>query len=434
MSGPRMDSFETTPGFVAVVLKGYPRLSETFIAREILGLEERGLDLRLFSLREPHDPAIHPVHEQIQAPVAYLPEYLKDDPARVFRAWRLARRWPSYQTARQAWLRDLKRDRSANRIRRFGQALVLAAELDADCRHIHAHFLHTPASVARYAALMRRLPFSVSAHAKDVWTTPDWDRQEKLESCRFAATCTAEAADNLSALAPEGVVQLLRHGLSETYCNRAPERPMRDGFNPADPVTILSVGRAVAKKGYDDLLKALAQLPPDLHWRFVHIGAGDELDRLKADAEALGLSNQITWLGARSEDEVAGHYASADLFALASRVTESGDRDGIPNVLMEAQATGLACVATTAGGIPELIIHDETGLLVPPGDVDTLTEALTRAITEPDLRTRLGKTGRARMRKAFSAEPTLDALAELLGAPEPHAISSSVSLSLAKAG
>ena len=434
MTGPRMDSFDAAPGFVAVVLKGYPRLSETFIARELLGLEERGLEMRLFSLREPHDAATHPVHDRIRAPVAYLPEYLKDDPSRIFRAWKLARRWPGYASARQAWLRDLKRDPSPNRIRRFGQAMVLAAELDADCRHIHAHFLHTPASVARYAALIRRLPFSVSAHAKDVWTTPDWDKREKLEACRFAATCTAEAADNLSALAPQGVVHLLRHGLSDTYCNRAPERVMRDGRYADDPVSILSVGRAVAKKGYDDLLKALAQLPADLHWRFIHIGAGEELDRLKSEADALGLTNRITWFGAQSEDEVARHYLSADLFVLASRVTPTGDRDGIPNVLMEAQATGLACMATTAGGIPELIIDDETGLLVPPGDIDALAGALTRAITEPDLRTRLGKSGRARLRKAFSAEPTLDALAELLGARQPHVTSSSVSLSLAKAG
>jgi len=434
MSGPRMDSFEAQPGFVAVVLKGYPRLSETFIAREILGLEERGLNMRVFSLRKPHDPAIHPIHDEIQAPVAYLPEYLKDDPVRVFHAWKLARRWPGYQTARQAWLRDVKRDRSANRIRRFGQALVLAAELDPDCRHIHAHFLHTPASVARYAALIRRLPFSVSAHAKDVWTTPEWEKQEKLEACRFAATCTAEAAENLTTLAPDGVVHLLRHGLSETYCNRAPERPMRNGFNADDPVTILSVGRAVAKKGYDDLLKALALLPPDLHWRFIHIGAGEELDRLKEDAETLGLSNRISWLGAQSEENVARHYAAADLFVLASRVTPSGDRDGIPNVLMEAQATGLACVATTAGGIPELIIDDETGLLVPPGNIDALARALTQAIYEPDLRARLGKTGRARMRKAFSAGPTLDTLADLLGAPERQSSTRSVSISLAKAG
>ncbi len=418
------------PGFVAVLLKGYPRLSETFIAREILGLERRGLDLRLFSLRQPHDATTHAIHDRIVAPVAYLPEYLKDDPRRVRAAWAMVRRWPGYRAARHAWLRDLARDRTANRIRRFGQALVLAAELGPDCRHIHAHFLHTPASVARYAALIRRVPWSVSAHAKDVWTTPEWDKREKLTTCRFAATCTAEAYNDLSALAPDGIVRLLRHGLAENYAREMLARKRKDGRSPADAVTILSVGRAVAKKGYDDLLKALVQLPDDLHWRFVHIGAGDELDHLKADAAALGIGDRVSWLGAQSEETVARHYASADIFTLASRVNGDGDRDGIPNVLMEAQATGLACVTTTAGGIPELIRDGETGLLVPPSDPAALAGALARAVAEPALREKLGTAGRARIRTNFRAEPTLDALAGLLGAPEVEA----ATLSLARAG
>src|SRR5690242_16380960 len=116
---------------VAFVLKGYPRLSETFIAQEILALEQRGLDIEIVSLRHPTDRARHPVHGQINAPVLYLPEYLKDEPRRVLRAWRRARRLPGYPAARRAWLVDLLRDPTPNRIRRFGQALVLAAELSS---------------------------------------------------------------------------------------------------------------------------------------------------------------------------------------------------------------------------------------------------------------------------------------------------------------
>ncbi|HKS89706.1 MAG TPA: colanic acid biosynthesis glycosyltransferase WcaL, partial [Stellaceae bacterium] len=157
---------------VAFVLKGYPRLSETFIAQEILALERRGLAIDIVSLRHPTDRATHPVHGRIAAPVLYLPEYLKDEPRRVWASWRRARRLAGYRAARRQWLADLIRDPTPNRIRRFGQALVLAAEIGADVRHLHAHFLHTPASVTRYAALMRGLPWSVSAHAKDIWTIP----------------------------------------------------------------------------------------------------------------------------------------------------------------------------------------------------------------------------------------------------------------------
>jgi hypothetical protein len=162
-------------GRVAFVVKGYPRLSETFIAQEILALEQRGLDILIISLRHPTDPATHPVHREIRAPVLYLPEYLKDEPRRVSRGWRQARRLPGYRAAWRIWLKDLIRDPTPNRIRRFGQALVLAAELPADIGQLHAHFLHTPASVARYAAAMRETEWSVSAHAKDVWTIPLWE-------------------------------------------------------------------------------------------------------------------------------------------------------------------------------------------------------------------------------------------------------------------
>jgi hypothetical protein len=132
----------TTAKPVAFVLKGYPRLSETFIAQEIEALERRGLEIRIISLRHPTEQAVHPVHRRIRAPVSYLPEYLYQEPLRVWRAWKLVRRWPGYRAARRLWLGDLGRDRSPNRVRRFGQALVLAAELDGDISHLHAHFLH----------------------------------------------------------------------------------------------------------------------------------------------------------------------------------------------------------------------------------------------------------------------------------------------------
>ena len=178
------------PPVVAIVVKGYPRLSETFIAKEILGLERRGLALRLFSMRRPTDRHVHPIHAEIRTPVVYLPEYLYRGPLRVFRSWLRMRHLPGYPAARSTWFKDLKRDPTPNRIRRFGQALVLAAEMPTETAAVYAHFLHTPASVARYAALIRGLPFAVSAHAKDIWTTPDWELEEKLADSAFAVTCT----------------------------------------------------------------------------------------------------------------------------------------------------------------------------------------------------------------------------------------------------
>jgi glycosyltransferase involved in cell wall biosynthesis len=401
------------PPALAIVLKGYPRLSETFIAEEIRGLEVRGFDIRLYSMRQPTDPAVHPVHREIRAPVTYLPEYLHDAPLRVLRSWWALRRSPLYASAWRAFLADLRRDPTRNRLRRFGQALVLAHELPADVAWLHAHFLHTPSSVVRYAAILRDLPWSVSAHAKDVWTIPEWEKREKLAACRWLVTCTRLNADHLATLAPEPQrVCLVYHGLDGRRFPFAPvSRPPRDGRDAGTAVTLLSVGRAVEKKGYPVLLEALARLPGDLSWRFVHIGSGPLRPALERQAKRLGLGERIEWRGALPQQDVLAAYRQADLFVLASRVAGDGDRDGLPNVLMEAQSQGLACVSTSVSAIPELIEDGETGLLVPPDDPPALADALERLIRHPLLRGRLGSAGRQRVARHFTFDAGIARLA-----------------------
>ena len=410
------------PTSVAFLLKGYPRLSETFIAQEIHALEQRGLDILIVALRRPTDGAIHPIHDEIAAPVVYLPEYLHHAPWRVFAAWLALRRRPAYRAARGAWWRDLRRDPTRNRIRRFGQALVLAHRLPQGVRRLHAHFLHTPASVARYAALLTGLPWSVSAHAKDIWTTPDWDKAEKLADCRWLVTCTAAGAAHLRALAPAADrVTLAYHGLDLARFGAAAvvARPRRAGADARDPVILLSVGRLVDKKGYPDLLEALALLPTRLQWRLVQIGHGPERAALARQAAALGVADRIAWLGAQPHEVVLQHYRAADLFVLASRIAGDGDRDGLPNVLMEAQSQRLACVATAVSAIPELIRPETgpgaTGVLVPPRDPPALAAALERLIGDPELRTRLGAAGHQRLVQSFGHGHGIDQLADLFG-------------------
>jgi glycosyltransferase involved in cell wall biosynthesis len=405
---------------IAVVVKGYPRLSETFIAQEIRALEQAGVTLDLFSLRRPTDKTTHPIHREIAAPVHYLPEYLHDAPRRVFRAWRRVRRLPAYAETWRLFLKDLRRDPTRNRLRRWGQALVLAAELPAGIETLYAHFLHTPASVARYAARLTGVPWAVSAHAKDIWTSPTWEKREKLADCAWAVTCTAVGRDHLAALSPPGKPVLLGyHGLDfRRFPAMTAAVDPRDGRDAANPVRLLSVGRAVAKKGYPDLLDALALLPADRHWRFVHIGGGADAAALKGRAAALGLADRIEWRGAQAQEAVLAAYRSADLFVLASRIAEDGDRDGLPNVLMEAQSQRLACLATRVAAIPELIEPERTGLLVEPGDVAGLAASLDRLMATPDLRARLAAAGAARVRERFGFQKTIDRLAALLGGIE----------------
>ncbi|MGI9500105.1 MAG: glycosyltransferase family 4 protein [Geminicoccaceae bacterium] len=401
---------------IALVLKGYPRLSETFIAQEILGLEQRGLALEIVSLRHPYDPTIHPIHERINAPVRYLPEYLYQEPLRVLRAWRRVRRWPGYAALLSLWLKDLRRDMTANRVRRFGQALVFAAEMPDTIRLLYVHYLHTPASVARYAALLKGLPYSVSAHAKDIWTSPDWELVEKLQDCRWLTTCTETNQRHLSGLAPGADVFLTYHGLDAVRFPD-PDRSLGpDGSASATPIQLLGVARLVAKKGVDTLLDALERLPADLHWRYVHIGGGAEKERIQAKARDLGLADRIDWQGAKSQDEVIAAYRQADLFVMASRIAADGDRDGLPNVLMEAGSQELTAVTTAVSAVPELIVDGENGLLVPPDDPAALAAAIETLIRDPARRLQMGRFARKTVLERFAMDPGLDKLAARLRA------------------
>jgi glycosyltransferase involved in cell wall biosynthesis len=398
---------------IATIVKGYPRLSETFIAQEILGLEKRGVPQLIVSLRRPTDRKQHDLHREIAADVLYLPEYLKDDPARVREGRRFAEAQPGFAEAWRAFQRDLKRDGSVNRRRRFGQACVLAYELPADIDWLYTHFLHTPASVTRYAALIRGLGWSFSAHAKDIWTTPQWELRKKLAEAEWGVTCTRANLDYLRSLSrTPGKVHLVYHGLD---FSRFPPPPRRAAKREG-PVTIVSVGRAVEKKGYSDLMRALAELRDDERWRFEHVGGGPLAARLKEQAEALGIAGRVTWHGSQERSFVFDLLQRADLFVLPSRLTGSGDRDGLPNVLMEAQAFAVPVLATDVSGIPELVTHGETGWLVPQRDPDALAAALRRLIEEPELRVKLALAGAENVREQFSSEPGIDFVAEKLRA------------------
>ena len=399
---------------IAVVVKGYPRLSETFIAQELLALERVGLKLLIVSLRHPTDPARHPIHSEIRAPVIYLPEYLYQEPVRVMVGlWHAL--WHG-RLGRIAGLivRDLRRDPSANRLRRLGQALVLARELPPNVACLYAHYLHTPASVARYTAHLLALPFAISAHAKDIWTTPAWEKREKLADAAWVTTCTEMGFDHLRSLNPQARMLHLPHGVDLDRLPRPPKRAKAEGLTADQPVELVTVARAVEKKGLDTLLEALARLPPQLHWRWRHIGAGPLLPRLRQQAVELGLGDRIEWLGAMPHDAVVSALARADVFCLAPRTAADGDRDGIPNVVAEAMAQALPVVSTEGGAVAELVEDGRTGILISDGNPAALAAAIARLAAEPELRHALGTAGREVVESRFAAGPMQKHLAREL--------------------
>ena len=262
--------------------------------------------------------------------------------------------------------------------------MVLAAEMPVTIERIYAHFLHTPASVARYAAIMRGLSWSGSGHAKDIWTSQELRRK----------LADAELADHLHefrTLPPQGVgcqsfpgpTCLSWLGLGAPT-GAAHSECRRNGSDPAtDPVVILSVGRCVQKKGYDDLLEALARLPARLHWRFEHIGGGILHEELKGRASRLGIADRCTWLGAQPSADVFAAYARCDIFVLASKTAADGDPGGYAQCAQEAGYQGMAIVSTRSAGIAEFVEDGVNGLLVAPAAPDDLCAAILRLYVIP---------------------------------------------------
>lgn len=391
---------------LAVVVKGWPRLSETFIAQELVALEEAGLDLDIWSLRHPTDTKTHPLHARLQAPVRYLPEYLRDEPRRVAEAMGAAASLPGFDTAAEAYARDLARDDTPNRRRRWGQACVMAHEMAQEVGGLYAHFLHTPASVARYVAILRGLPWSFSAHAKDIWTSPDWELREKLSpdhhGATFGATCTGFGAKHLQGLADSAKrVSLVYHGLD---LSRFPAPPDRAARINGTPLKIMSVGRLVEKKGFDNLIDALALLPKSLDWHWTHIGGGTLDAKMRRRAADRGIADRIIWRGACDQLEVIEAMRGSDLFVLPSRIADDGDRDGLPNVLMEAASQKLPILSTPVSAIPEFIENGKHGLLR-SDDPKVLAQTIAEFAADPSLGPRLADAAHERLIQDFTMAP-----------------------------
>ncbi|MEM7239495.1 MAG: glycosyltransferase family 4 protein, partial [Pseudomonadota bacterium] len=281
---------------------------------------------------------------------------------------------------------------------------VLASELPPATELLYVHFLHTPASVARYSAQMRGLPWGFSAHAKDIWTIPDWEKSEKIADANFGVTCTQSGATHLRQYG-EDAIDLVYHGLDLA---RFPPPPERRKANQR--FEMLSVGRLVEKKGYDDLLEALNLLPKAFDWHFTQIGGGRLSREMHTHARRLGLEKRITWLGKKDQTAVIAAMRDADLFILPSKIADDGDRDGLPNVLMEAASQKLPILSTAVSAIPEFITHGTHGYLTAPADPPALADAIAILAADPEIRERIADAAFERVRASFGMKTGIDKL------------------------
>ena len=381
---------------VLYVLKRYPRLSETFVVQEISGLEARGIVVGVDALLPPEDGPRHPATDGVRASVRYVPRRPRLRRRPVFTSHsRLFVRHPA------RWVREALRARRQHTWRRFLQGgLVAERALRDGVDSLHAHFATAAAEVAGHASALSGVPFTVTAHAKDIYSVENAARlADRLGRASAVVTVSNHNAAHIQGVVPAVPLRVIRNGVSLA----APAETSGDG-------PVLCVARLVEKKGVDLLIEAIARLhragrPVTLEL----IGDGPLRERLTEQATALGVAHAVHFRGAQPSTVVEEAYRRAAMVVLPCRVAADGDRDGLPTVLVEALARGLPVVTTDVVGIGELVRDGESGLLVPPEDPDAIADAIARLSDDREFARSLGTEGRSLV--ATEYDPTLSARA-----------------------
>lgn len=418
---------------IGYILKGFARTSETFISNEIHLLEEAGVRISIFSFKKLEGQQRHGVSQRIKAHVTYLPEptpfektsllaWIRRNAA-IFRDSHgdlLKRRPGAYLGTLLAVLAMSLRYaggsfKSTLRsfLKEFFQAGFIADEAlkSGRIKHLHAHFCHTATTVAMLASRLSGLPFSFTAHAKDIYRSdmnPGDLLSRKLRAAKFAVTCTKANSAYLGKLA-DVELHTIYHGIDLKLFAPAEERTAQD------PPLILAVGRFVEKKGFVHLVEACRRLKDEgVNFRCRIIGGFAEYaERVQESIDRLDLKDTVSLHHAVTQEELKKIYETASLFVLPCVITDDGDRDGIPNVMVEALAMGVPVISTNISGIPELIGDRETGLLVPPRDPQTLARAIRELIENPKLGDELSRKGQEFVKREFDAKRNILALKKL---------------------
>jgi colanic acid/amylovoran biosynthesis glycosyltransferase len=390
------------PKRIGYIVKMFPRISETFILNEILEVERQGAEVVIFSAKKPNEGRFHPQLAELKARVYYLDELdLKKWSTWISGHWSILapfqpRLWEAVGTALQ--------EGDVARVDLIWQAAWIAAQAQVQgIEHLHAHFASLPSTLAHLAHQVSGIPFSFTAHAKDiyVYTNNEHYLNEKMISAGRVVTVTNFNRAYLERTyphVPSNRVEVIHNGIDLNLFKADPSVSRK-----ADH--ILAVGRLVPKKGLDVLLSALARLKSDgvpFHCRIV--GDGSERAALESQRSVLGLDEEVQFCGALHRDQVLDLMKSATVMALPCVVAEDGNVDALPTVLLEALACGLPVVSTRVSGIPEIVDHDTNGFLCEPNDPPALAACLKELLSDPARRDQLATAGRMKAETHFDLE------------------------------
>lgn len=390
----------TTDPVVGYVLKMYPRFSETFVVSEILAREAQGEKIVIFSLRPTTDARFHPELARVQAPVVHIGR-----PSSATRLWQClataAHDGGALAPGLSAHLSELLtlgHDDAAQAVE------VARAARVHGVTHLHAHFASVATTVARMASKIAGLPYSFTAHAKDIFhedVDPE-DLRAKFADAHHAITISGYNLQDLRRRFPDatGTLHLVRNGLDLARFPYAPRAP-----RPADrPARLLAVGRLVEKKGFHHLVEAVARLRAAGQDVTAEIaGDGPLASALRRQVEELGLTEHVHLLGPITQAEVAELLGTRDVFVAPFVVGSDGNADGLPTVLLEAMARGLPCVAADVTAVGEVVKTGRTGWLVPTGDTAALTDAVAEAIAPDADHSALIAAARAQVEQLFDS-------------------------------
>lgn len=386
----------------------YPVISQTFCDTEMLALERIGVDLEIGSIYPPLTSLRHEHISRLRAPVRYAP------PQKILRIWeenaKTTGAWPAELVNRheQKYGRQMKAEQRARNALYFAELFTRSG-----VNHFHVHFANRAAHTALFLKTISGIPFSVTAHGQDFMK--DLGNDDLLrEICaggEFIAAETDYSRDLLRQRCPDSTSKIHR-----VYNGIDLERFPVPLLPPANSVPrIVTVGRLVAFKGFEQLIDACAELGRrGVDFICEIIGDGPLRENLQEKVNKLSLSSRVTLPGSLSQGAVFEKLQAADIFALPSITDRQGASDVFPTVIMEAMSAARPVVSTQLAGIPELVVHEETGLLVRSGDMIALVEALEQLIRNPELRLRYGRAGRMRIEQHFRIEQTIRPLLELL--------------------